>query len=273
MLTKQYLHYKKQFLKFNLCNLGDNIILNRHPIDNIYFATVQKSGSQWIRKLFKDKRIKKYTHLRLFPQHLYEYGDFYRKFPLYTYVPGLYISYQAYDLFIDKPQNYKTIYIYRDPRNIVVSWYYSMLKTHTPIKGVIDIRRKLKNLSKHDGLLYCISFLNEKFTYMRSWIELGKNDPNVLFIKFEELMNDNFTYVKKIFDFCKISISEEELKLILKDYTKIKLREADLLKQEDKTESHYRKHSSSHVDEFSEEHYKLFYETTGNLINVLGYEK
>ena len=107
---------------------------------------------------------------------------------------------------------------------------------------------------------------------MRSWVELGKNDPNVLLIKFEELIADNLTFIKKIFDFCEIPIPEEELKMILKDYTKTKLREEDLKTQIDKTESHYRKQSSNHKNEFSEDHYKLFNDTTGNLIAILGYE-
>ena len=73
--------------------------------------------------------------------------------------------------------------------------------------------------------------------------------------------------------FAEYQYLKKNYKLYQKTIQKIKLREEDLQKWIDKTESHYRKLSTDHKNEFYEDHYKLFYEATGKLITILGYEK
>ncbi len=240
-------------------------------LENIFLCSVQKTGSKWFKKIFSDVRLNKYTNLNVFPQHDYEYTEGFRKFPKYSLVPGLYISYQHYML-IEKPKNYKTIYIYRDPRNIVVSWFYSMLKTHYPRSGVNEVRERLELMSKEDGLLYSIQFLNEKFSFIRSWIELGKDDPNVYFVRFEEFSEDPLKHFINLLDFCNIEIPLSILKEILNEYSKDEMRKADLKLRKDKSESHYRMEKTNYASEFLDIHYQMFYNSTGNLIEVLGYD-
>ena len=239
-------------------------------IDNLYLPTVQKSGSQWVSAIFNDPRIKGYTGLARMTQRNYEYGEHVKKFPKGVFIPGLYVSYQTYKYFIKKPQNHKTIYIYRDPRDIIVSDYYSTLKTHGLNPVVADLRTKLSSMPKTDGLLYLIAF-NDKFSVMRSWVDLGKEDPNILFLKFEEIIASPVKYFLMMLRHCGISINEATLQNILLDYTKDRMREADLSSRSDKSESHYRFTQSSHFNEFEPIHYKSFYEVTGNLLDLLGY--
>lgn len=151
-------------------------------LDNIYYATSQKCGSQWISALFSDKRVRQLTGLAVYPQHHYDINDFRMRFPLGAFVPGLYVDYNLYDLFIQKPSSYKTFYIYRNPMDIVVSYYWSFKETHAPNSGVNILRQKLNSLTQDEGLLYLINFLGPKFAAIRSWVELGKNDPNVMII-------------------------------------------------------------------------------------------
>lgn len=244
--------------------------IGTNSIDNLYFATVQKSGSQWISAIFNDPRMKRHTGLVRMPQRYYEYGEHVSKFPKGFYIPGLYVSYQTFENFIEKPERYRVIYIFRDPRDLVVSDYYSTLKTHPDNVAVLKLRKRLEGMSKEEGLMYMMKY-NDKFATMRSWVELGADDPNILFMKFEELTQSPVENFKKMLSHCDIKMSDGTLESILNDYSKSKMRERDLERRSDKSESHYRFKASSHSGEFTEAHYLLFREITGNLLDVLGY--
>lgn len=274
MTRYYYLKYKAKIF-FYINYIYDLIILKRRNknVKNLYFATIQKSGSQWLRRILDDSRVKKYTGLTLYPQHDYEYSEFKGKFPSWTFVPGLYISYQQYDLFIDKSKDYRTIYVIRDPRNVVVSWYHSMKKTHFLTPSVKKIRNKIINMDQDEALEYSIKFMNEKFSFMRGWVDLSKEDQFLRIYKLEELINNPLNGFKDLFAFLEIDIPDEELEDILSDYTKEKMRENDLKKRNDKSESHYRVETSNHKDYFKKQHYDLFYSLTGNLVTTLGYKK
>lgn len=245
------------------------MFLKSRRLDNLFFATIQKSGSQWINAVLDDPRIRKFTGLKTYPQHRYEWDDFHKNFPKGTFVPGLYMSYPLYEE-ISKPEKYKTFYVTRDPRNVVVSWYYSMLKTHTLIGKVGKYRRELEKLDFDQGIHYCIDALSIKFMAVRTWHD-NRHDPNVLFLKFEELTQDPVQEFLKIFNHCDIKIDKQVLEDVLQDYSKNKMREKDLANRGAGAESHYRKKASSYKDSFNQGHYEHFYNVTGNLVTYLGY--
>jgi hypothetical protein len=214
--------------------------------------------------------VKAKTGLVRMPQRYYEYGEHISRFPTGFFVPGLYVSYQTFENFIDKPRNYRVVYVYRDPRDLVISDYYSTLKTHGSNPAVSRLRERLMLMSREEGINYIMKY-NDKFSVMRSWVELGGTDPNILFMKFEEITSQPFENFKRIFAHCDFEMSDPELRNVLADYSKDNMRSRDLAQRTDKSESHYRIKSSSHHDEFTEEHYRLFREITGNLLEVLGY--
>ncbi|NGP75940.1 sulfotransferase domain-containing protein [Balneolaceae bacterium YR4-1] len=243
----------------------------RNTPTNLYHLTIQKSGSQWVKHILSDKRFRAKSKLKKYPQHRYEWNEFHQIFPKGTFVPGLYMSYDLYEE-IQKPNNYKTICIIRDPRDIVVSWYYSALKTHALIGKVAKYREALTSMDIDTGLHYGIDELSMKFMAMRTWIN-NKDDENMLIIKFEDLTSNPLESFFKISKWCSFDLSKRELKEILDSYTKEKMRKKDLKKRKVKSESHYRTKSSNHTMYFKEEHFKHFYNVTGNLIDVLGYER
>ena len=67
------------------------------PIDNIYHACVQKTGSRWMLAVLQDRRVRRASGLSVFPKFRHEFGAFHRRFPKYTIVPGLYILRGLYE--------------------------------------------------------------------------------------------------------------------------------------------------------------------------------
>jgi hypothetical protein len=237
---------------------------------NVYFATVQRSGSQWIKHVFSDPRVVAYTDLAVYPQHRYEWNEFRERFPLYTFVPGLYMSYDLYEE-IEKPDNYWTFYVLRDPRSIAVSWYWAALETHTLLGKIGAYRADLQQLDFADGLTYSIKALAGKFTDMRTWA-YHAHDPRVRFVRFEELTKDPLAELGALLEHCRLEVPESVLASVLDDYTKAKMRERDLARRPHLSDSHYRSKSSHHADVFTAEHYRLFEAVTGDLVSLLGYD-
>ncbi len=240
---------------------------------NIYQATIQKTGSQWIKEIFSDPKIAAISGLYTYPQHRYEWTEFHLRFPKGTFVPGLYMSYDLYEE-IEKPKYYRTFYVLRDPRDVIVSWYYSMLKSHILMGKVGTYRAALSQLDYNDGISYCIDALQLRFAQQRSWMIYGKTDPHVLIVKYEDLIADPFKQFKHLFEHCHIPVPDETLEEVIQKYSFTNMKKKDLEKRSaESAESHYRKGKAEEWREaLTEEHLKKFYGITGNLIEVLGYE-
>jgi hypothetical protein len=241
-----------------------------HGVENIYFGTVQRSGSQWIKEFFDDPRVRRYTGLVSFPQHRYEWDEFVKRFPRYTFVPGLYMSYDLYEE-IDKPRHYRTFYVIRDPRSIAVSWYWSTLETHMLMGKVFKHREALQRLEFDEGLAYSIRALAGKFTDMRTWM-YNAYDPNVMILRFEEVRADPIKYFRMVFDHCQVPIPDAQLEATLADYTREKMRARTLVGKDQNVDTHYRSRSSDYRDVFGPKHHELFHNVTGDLVELLGYE-
>jgi len=257
-------------------SLGKAVTVPDSNPQNIYHASVQKTGSHWVKSVFSDPRIRTYTRLATYPGHRYEWDEFHKRFPRYHFVPGLFISYGSYEE-IEKPDRYKTFYVIRDPRDIVVSWYFSIRDTHRLAGKVGQYRERLRSLDREEGISFCIRTLAYKFAFMRTWA-YNADDPNVLMVKFENLVREPVQHWGKIFDHCGIEIPSTELRSVLGDYDKEGMRKREqkrsfLRKRSASNRSHYRKGGRNWEDLFTEKHRAMFAEINGNLLSVLGYDE
>lgn len=238
-----------------------------NTLRNIYAATLQKSGSQWIKALFTHDLIRSQTRMATFPQFRYDEHQYRRRFPARCFVPGLYLSYPAYAA-IEKPPPYRTIYVARDPRDIVVSWYFSVRDTHRVMGNIPDIRKILRSLGVHDGLLFSINWLTQPLLGMGTWTKVEEQE--VAFFRLEELALRPETEVLRLLAHCNILLTKLDFQRLLRETSRQRLQERDLAQRQGHT-SHYRLRQSGHREHFAPAHYAAFRTATNDLVERLGY--
>lgn len=256
-------------------------ILFRKPIPdyNIYHCCIQKTATQWFSKLLTDRLIWKNTGFSLYyPGQNFITGD---KFILDQLKnipkPGLicspfYIQYNTFEEFT-KNDNYKAFYIIRDPRDIIISNYYSLKYSHPALNNyIVENRKDLEQLSEHDGIMKVIvntaQFISQ---IMHRW--KTADNVNVKIYKFEDVFGpDQLVFLKDIFSHCRISLPDPDIQYLVDHYSfkNISGRRAGTEDQK----HHYRKGvSGDWRNYFSEEHKQRFNLEAGEFLIALGYEQ
>ncbi len=252
------------------------------PSDNVVHCCLHKSGSQWIRRLAKDARVFKYSGLR---DHHYQSSmagghdprpvnqrTFDQPFPVRTFVTPLYIDYRNY-VDIPKPDSTRAFFVTRDPRDIVVSWYFSSKLSHRLMGDLSDVRGTLSDLDQTSGLRYSIRHLADfgVFDAQRSWLE-SDGDPTVVVVRFEDLIGDrSIEAFRSLFDHCRIAIPDRELVELLETHSFERL--SGRPQGEEDPHTHFRKGvAGDWRNHFDESVRREFDEVTGDLIDALGYQ-
>jgi hypothetical protein len=237
-------------------------------IANLYAASSPKSGSQWIKALLDHPIVRSHTGLFTLPQLDYYGRRRTRAFPAGTYVPGLYFSYADYQR-LQRPYPHRTVYIFRDPRDIVVSGYFSGLQTHREIAGVAERRAKLQQMSTSDGLLFALDYGQQHLRDMASWVDV--EDPTVRTWRLEDVNADPENLIPEILAHCGVVLSAAELATVLAETSRTALQRKDLAVRKPGTESHYRVRRQSFRDLFGPEHYEAVERVVPGLVEKLGY--
>ena len=206
-------------------------VVRRSELRNIYHCCVHKTGSQWVRKVFADPEMYRVTGLRT-----YDYGprldvgdrgrrypeiSFDRPFPAGRIVSPLYISYEGF-VAVPKPGPWRAFFVLRDPRDIVVSWYFSSVSSHptNSSRGMQRTREHLKTLDEEHGLIESVHRLEAYglFGALRSWSEADM--PQVMLVRYEDLIGtDREHWWKQLLEHCGVSLSEAERDRLLSRYS------------------------------------------------------
>jgi hypothetical protein len=193
-----------------------------------------------------------------------------------------FFSYTNADInYVRNLDNFQGFHVIRDPRDIVVSAYFSHLYSHSTDEWpeLIEQRKRLESSSKNEGLLLTIEFLKHLkvagvalnlFDSMYDWDYCL---PNVREIKFEDLIANPSKNFSEIFQF--LGIAEEYNAKILEEVQKNDfsvLSGGRKAGQEDLT-NHYRNGVPGNwKNHFEKEHIKFFKENYNPLLLKLGYE-
>jgi len=189
-----------------------------------------------------------------------------------TIVTPLYINYDNYAA-IPRSGPDAGFFVMRDPRDIVVSWYFSARYSHPLMGDLSNVRGQLASLPESEGLLYSMRYLNDfgLFSAIRSWARAGEVDPSVKVVRFEDLIGPKQEQLfAEIFEHCDIPIPLPALRRLLdaRDFKRLSGRDQG----EEDQRAHYRKGIAgdwrSHFDDrLSAELAELTYD----LASELGY--
>ena len=180
-------------------------------------------------------------------------------------------------------KRFKAFHVIRDPRDLIISAYFSHKKTHhTENWPELEAHRaQLNRVSMEDGLFLEIDFCK---SLMTNSIEVGLlssiqqwnyAQDNILELKFEEITQDPFTVFAKAFEFLGLltgDAGQTFLHLCLDRLNFARLSGGRSQGKED-TSSHYRKGSAGDWQQyFTRAHLDYFESSCGNLVKKLGYE-
>jgi hypothetical protein len=230
----------------------------------IFHVTHWKAGSQWVRKVLKDaaprRSIRTTGDISWFESHPVVDGAVYS--PVYT----------AYDRFraaIPESRPQHTFAVIRDPRDTAVSWYFSLMFSHTTRNAnVAEARPILQKLSKDDGLAVVIaSHLRLAVWIQRTWLESG-----VKVFRYEELRQRQHETFNELFDYCKLALSERKRRRIV-EKNSFERKTWWRFGRESKR-SHLRKGvAGDWKNHFTDRHKQLFKAHYGDILIQAGYEK
>lgn len=258
-------------------------VRHRSSSVNVYHCSVYRTGSQWIRSIMSDRRVIRYSGLL----HLFEarrvFGTPERpdrtiraKFPFTEPFPAgrivtLYASYHNYQR-IPKPRSYRSFFVFRDPRDIIVSHYFSRLRSAQVMRPE---RSDLKLPDAEEGIALAIDELDRMgmFSSLASWTTVPQNDRHVRLVRFEDLIGPEASEAfRSIMDHCDIAIPESSLRQLLQDHSFRSLsggREPGL----EDTSSHYRKGiAGDWRNHLTENHLERLQAVSGDLVALCGYE-
>jgi len=244
----------------------------------VYHCCIQKSGSQWFKKVFSDKIVWQQNKLLQYdPTNNFITEDKkilkkLIKLPKDIIISPLYIRYSEFDK-LHKPINYKAFYIARDPRDLIISNYFSLKYSHNPYHPyILKMRDKLNVISQEDGITDIInSSTTGTMKTFYGWFK--QNSKNIKLIRFEDIFGANqYTVFSDLLKHCKINISEADIKFLLKKYS---FKNISGRKQgSEDIKHHYRKGiPGDWKNHFTDQHKNLFKKLSGDLLVICGYEK
>ena len=110
--------------------------------------------------------------------------------------------------FIDIPklEKYRILLMLRDPRDVLTSLYFSSAYSHadSPVLGVFKDRQKALSQTIDEFVI------DKSDLYLQRYRQYCQNlfgKPNVLFVKYEEMVTDFNTWFNKVTDFLELNVS------------------------------------------------------------------
>lgn len=249
----------------------------------LYHCCVHKTGSQWIKGLLGDQLIYKAAGLKIFSPQRNCLQKETTKLLYDNPLPGnMIISpfYCGYEVFRDmpKPEPYRCIFVMRDPRDILISWYFSAKFSHHKNPFIKKYRKILKSMDHEEGIDYIIrNFFGKNsplFNALHSWYLNREDYKYIKIFCFEDLIGPNkkntFT---RLLNHLEIGLKEMDLEGLLDKYS-FKSLSKGRNPGEENIKKHYRKGVQGDWENyFSENHKALFKELHGRLLIDLKYEK
>jgi hypothetical protein len=237
-------------------------------VANIYAASSPKAGSQWLKELLDHPVVRARTGLLTLPQLDYQ-RRLERPFPAGCFVPGLYVSYPEYRR-IPRRLERRVVYMFRDPRDLVISGYHSAIGTHRWTNREVErFRAELRAMPFDEALLALIRDGAPRLREIATWVAV--EDVDVAKFRLEDVSAEPREHVARILGHCGVTLPPAELDTVLQDVSRESLQAKDLAQREAGSESHYRVERRSFRELFKPEHHRAIEEIVPGLVERLGY--
>lgn len=203
-----YIGYKKLYslairLSARIKRFADNLHFEQYKLkfgerdSDIYIVTYPKSGTTLLQMILYQLTTKGGADF----DHIYDVSpwirnhSFLKKEPQEFPSPRIIKSHDYYHQF-EKNKKGRFIFVYRDGMDVAVSLYH---------------QNKNYNKTDLDFDKYLDKFLKPVkkswFIYVKEWIENKHNFP-VLYLRYEDLINDKRAQIERIIDFCELDVDE-----------------------------------------------------------------
>lgn len=195
--------------------------------DNLVLVIPHKHGSTWLFKVFTDQRMLSALGMEAGRdiEPLSKGGPWSYDWPAEVRLaPGE----LAYTRLLAPEQlgraealasNHRTLYVHRDPRDVIISHYFSLRFSHG-LRGNIDrIRDDLRGMSFSEGLRHVIG-LNLKirrYEMQRRW--QNHPDPRILRVRYEDLILDPLPGLIRACRHFGADVAPELLQEVLEEYS------------------------------------------------------
>ena len=144
-----------------------------------------------------------------------------------TIIGPLYTRYDDLSALVPENQKHKIFYIWRDPRDYLISSYYSLRYTHS-VMGTIDLfRKEFEGLSDEEGLRKYIEGFkpgNPYYDCLQNWCDVESDSVRVF--RYEDLFGENQRQeIERLLHFLEIDLKSKTLDRLLYKYSFQKLRD------------------------------------------------
>jgi hypothetical protein len=252
-------------------------------MDNVFHCCVFKTASQWLRGILRDPVVYRYSGLT---HHHYQSEmpggydprpvlerEFDKPFPKRTIAGPLYITHEAYDL-IPRPQRFATFFVTRDPRDLVVSGYFSTKYSHGPRGRIKDRRELLNAVGESEGLRLFMDMMDEAgiFETLRSWVRAATDDDLIKIFRYEDLTGaGQLGALQSLTKHCDIRIPDSCLRDLADRHSFERL--SGRQRGSEDLHAHYRKGvAGDWTSKFDETTLTYFDELAGDVADDLGYK-
>jgi hypothetical protein len=159
---------------------------------------------------------------------------------------------------------YKILLILRDPRDVLVSHYYSAKYSHEiSTTKMRNKRKKAKNQNIDEFVLDRVDeFINIYDQYKNNILHL----KGVMFVRYEDMISNPKDFIIKLYEILNINIDNEYINQIVKD-------RMTMPKKEQKYSHRRSGKSGQYLDKLRPETVKIINSKLENVINTFGFDK